>query len=259
MPSLRELQAAFLHAVAGDGTVDPTDDLLAEIVAREPLAARERLRIYSRMYGARLVEALAEDYPRVATVLGPERFREVAHAYVSVCPSRHPSLRWFGARFPEYLETVRTEPEYVGHLARLEWARVTVFDAPDAGLLSVEALRRVPPEAWGDLRLHLVPALDLLQVNWPVHAIWDHPAASHTLREPAAIWLRVWRQGDRVYQAPMDPPERVALGHVRAGDDFGTLCEGLAATMEAEEVATVAGALILRWVADELLRDDARP
>lgn len=260
MLSLPELQVAFLRAVAG-GAVAPTaatDDLLTEIGGREPLDPRLRLQIYARMYGARLVAALAEDYPRVAAALGSERFHDVAHAYVSECPSRHPSLRWFGARFPEFLATLAVEPEFLADLARLEWARVMVFDAHDAGLLSIDAVRRVSPDAWGSLRLHLIPALEVLRVEWPVHVIWDDPVPSRPTGRSAELWLRVWRQGDRVYQAPLDVAERIGLGHVRAGDDFGTLCEGLAAVMEAEEAATVAGALVLRWIEDGLLRDASR-
>lgn len=261
MRPLPELQAAFLRAVAGGDAVAPTardGDLLAEIVARQPLDAHARLQIYARMYGARLVAVLAEDYPRVAEVLGPEQFHDVAHAYVSACPSRHPSLRWFGARFAEFLATLGGQPEFLADLARLEWARVMVFDAPDARLLSVEALRRVAPDAWGGMRLRLVPAVELLRVDWPVHTMWNDPAASIPPAQPGETWLRVWRQGDRVYQAPMDLPERIAFEHLRADHDFGTLCEGLAALMAAEEVPTVAGALVLRWVEDEVLREDAR-
>lgn len=260
MLSLPELQAAFLRAVAGGDRVDAAggfDDLSAEIAARDPLAPRERVQIYARMYRARLVDALAEDYPRVAAVLGPQRFHDVAHAYVSATPSRRPSLRWFGAHFPEFIATSAVEPEFLADLARLERARLMVFDAPDAGLLSIEALRRVPVEDWGRLRLQVVPALEVLRVGWPVHAIWDDPAAAVSTGGSSEIWLRVWRQGDRVYQAPIDDAERLALGHVQARDDFATLCDGLAAVMEADRVATVAGALILRWVADELLLDDA--
>ncbi len=263
MLSLPELQAAFLRALTGGDDAAATthrDDLFGAIVAREPLGPPERVQIYARMYGARLVAALAEDYPRVAAALGPERFHDVAHAYVAACPSRHPSLRWFGERFPEFLATSWEEPGFLSDLARLEWARVMVFDAQDVGLLTIEALRRVPPEAWGGLRFHLIPAHQLMRVEWPVHTIWDDPVASlpSATARSAEIWLRVWRQGDRVFQAPIDVAERIALGHVRAGDDFATLCGGLAAVVPGEEVAATAGALVLRWVKDELLRDDAR-
>lgn len=259
MPSLPELQRAFLRAIAApDDTTDSsasTDALLAEIVDRGRLGARERVRIYARMYGARLVEALAEDYPRVAAVLGSTGFHELAHAYVRAHPSGHPSLRWFGAHFPEFLTTVGETPGFLVDLARLEWARVTVFDAPDAEILTLEALRRLPADAWAQLSLRLVPAIELLRVDWPVHEIWAASdfGAGRSEWTAGERWLRVWRQGDRVFQAPVDATERIALDHVRAGDDFGTLCEGLAPVVPMEEAASTAGALVLRWIEDEVL------
>ncbi len=260
MLPLRELQRAFLRAVAsGDPAAtiaSAVEGVVTEVRDCGPLSARERVQIYARMYGTRLVDALAEDYPRVVAVLGWDRFHEVAHAYVAEHPSRHPSLRWFGERFAGFLATTAAsrDPTFVADLARLEWARVMVFDAPDVELLSVESLRQHPPESWAQLRLRAVPALEVMRVGWPVHEIWEAAAKGEPAAwRPAERWLRVWRQGDRVFQVPMDVPERIALAHVQAGDDFGSLCAGLATVMTGDEAGVVAGALVLRWIEDELL------
>ena len=63
----------------------------------------------------------------------------------------------------------------------------------------------------------------------------------------------------RVFQATMNVPERLALAHVQAGDDFGSLCAGLATVMPAEQAAGAAGALVLRWIEDQLLAADPGP
>ena len=82
------------------------------------------------MYAARLVDVLREDYARVAHVLGDARFGDVASAYLAALPSRHPSVRWIGDRFPAF---AAGRPEaaawpWLGDLARLEWLRGEVFD-----------------------------------------------------------------------------------------------------------------------------------
>ena len=257
MLRLRDLQRGFLRAVSGE---DASDGVIAEIEGRGPLGADERVAIYARMYGARLVDALAEDYPRVMAVLGWEKFHAIAHAYVAEHPSRHPSLRWFGERFPGFLAGIAetTEPGFLADLARLEWARVMAFDAADVALMTVAELRRRPPERWADLRLRAVPALVVMHAEWPVHEIWQAPGNDESDWRSAACWLRVWRQGDAVFQAPLDGVERLALAHVQAGADFGALCTGLATLMPPEEAAGAAGALVLRWIEDELLcADDA--
>ena len=103
------------------------------------------------------------------------------------------------------------------------------------------------------LRLGVVPALTVLDVAWPVHRIWEAEAASETW-QPEEIVLRVWRQRDLVFQAPMDPVEQRALERVRRGDDFSGLCEGLAGLVPTDEAPRTAGALVLRWIEDGLLR-----
>lgn len=229
----------------------------AEIHGDGRLGAADRLEVYARMYGARLVDVLGEDYPRVAAILGAEAFADIAHEYVATHPSTHPSLRWFGRGFADFLAatTERALPACLADLARLEWTRLAVFDAPDSGLLDLEILRNVPPDGWASLRLPLVPALEVLHVAWPVHRIWEagDSGSPGTEWQSEETWLRVWRHGDKVYQASMDVAERVALAHAQAGDEFAVWCEALAAVVPTNVAAETAGALVLRWIEDGLL------
>jgi hypothetical protein len=262
MLSLPDLQRAFFEAIkpvpGATGGVPSSGAVEAEICGDDRLDAGERLAVYARMYVARLVDVLIEDYPRIAAVVGAERFAELARAYVAHHPSTHPSLRWFGRHFPAFLARQGEGSglaSFIGDLARLEWARLAVFDAEDASPLDVESLRRVPPEGWPTLRLRCVPAVELLHVAWPVHRIWE--ASEHGLPagdwRPEDTWLRVWRQEARVYQAGMDGLEREAFAHLRAGEEFGALCAGLATLVPAERAAETAGAMVLRWIEDGIL------
>ncbi len=266
MLRLPDLQREFFLGITGAhgvcdhaGEASPLTDAIQD---QGGLAPAERLAIYARMYRIRLVEALATDYPRVATILGPDPFGEVARHYIAAVPSTHPSLRWFGRGFADFL-AAREDPSqqaFLADLARLEWARLAVFDAPDADLLAVETLRRLPADGWVSLRLRPIPALEVLHVGWPVHRIWDAADGdASTPWSPADTWLRVWRQGDQVFQATMDAVEHTALRHVRAGDDFGELCVGLATVVPVDTIAATAGALVLRWIEDGLLGADASP
>lgn len=251
MPRLRDLQHRMFRAIAEAHAHAPIE--MADLVrSYEKLQAADRVGIYAGMYCARLTEALTEDYPRVAAVLGPAGFAAAAHEYVSVHPSRHPSLRWFGAELATFLAAhpVDGQPPYLPDLARLEWARLAVFDAPDAATLDQEHLRRIPVDAWPAMRFVPIPALEMLHVAWPVHRIWEGVVSRWA---PEDIWLRVWRHGDHVFQVPMDAIERWAFDCLRAGDDFGTLCDGIASMVDPDHVAAMAGGIVLRWVEDGLL------
>ena len=111
----------------------------------------------------RLLDVLQEDFPRVAALLGEERFRELGRAYIRQFPSVHPSLRYLGSCFADFLTTqpAGTSWPFLGDLARLERSRLDVFGAPDAEPLRVEDLQVIPADAWATIRFQLVPAVQI--------------------------------------------------------------------------------------------------
>src|SRR5207244_2762133 len=85
-------------------------------------------------------------------------------------------------------------------------------------------------------------------VSW----VADDPKAAATTVRPAATVLRVWREAFAVYQTPVDAVEHVALRQLLAGAPFGVMCDRLEAVLPPPAVAREAGALILRWVEDQI-------
>ena len=245
-PALHELQALFWRAL--NGSVDPA--LEASVVSTATLPGTVRLGIYAGMYAGRLHDVLAEDFERTAAALGPERFAETARAYLTAYPSEHPSVRHLGHHLAGFLASnpPAGAPPWLADLARLEWTRVEVFDAPDADPVALDALAAVPADEWASLVLVPIPALAVLESAWPLHRIWrdggDLPAAPSV--------LRVWRQDGAVYHAAMDALEREALTRLQSGECFGKICEALS-HLDAETAAAEAGSLLARWVEDGLI------
>jgi hypothetical protein len=242
-PALRDLQAAFWRAL-GHGADASGPELLAAIAARPPLAPADRLDIYAGMYFHRLLEVLREDFPRVAALVGDERFEELTRAYLARHPSVHPSVRHVGGRFAAFL-VGEAVPPWAPDLARLEWARLEVFDAPDAPVLTLDDLRAHAADAWPALRFETVPALVVLETAWPVHRLWPADADA-TGVAPARTALRVWRDRFLVYQTAMDTGEERALAAFRAGEPFAAVCEAF-------DAPAVAGATLLRWIEDGIV------
>jgi hypothetical protein len=263
MLALRDLQVRFfgsLTTAPGPEAARAFDPALLQLVAPgERLAPAEGLDIYAQMYWARLHDVVRDDFPRVVALLGPEEFSRVVRAYLAQYPSTHPSVRHVGRAFAAFLAASQESPRlpFLADLARLEWARLAVFDAPDAATLRVDDLHAVAVEAWPELTFQLVPALQLVHSAWPVHALWarDHDECGDAVR-PAETHLRVWRDGAMVYQAPMDACERAALACVVAGEPFAALCSVLDGVCGPEMAAHEAARLVLRWVDDGIL---ARP
>jgi len=261
MLSLRELQACFFHSIArvpGGGTAHFDPLLVRCVEGRGLLGPEERIDIYAQMYYARLLAVLREDFPRVAAILGCARFDAIVRAYLACYPSTHPSLRHLGRHFAAFLDT-RTEAEafpFLGDLARLEWTRLEVFDAPDAESLRVDHLQNIVPDEWPDLRFQVIPAFQVFQSNWPVQEIWataeEETPNRECLRQEKTT-LRVWRQDFAVYHTRIDAIEQVALDHIFAGEPFAAVCAALESLLPAAEAASTVGSLLLRWIEDGLL------
>lgn len=245
-PALRDLQALFWRAL--NGSLDPA--LEAAVVSTPTLPAAARLGIYAGMYMGRLRDVLAEDFEHTAAALGAERFAATAQSYLAAHPSEHPSVRHLGRHLADFLASnpPAGAPPWLADLARLEWARVEVFDAPDETPIDLDDLSRVPADGWPGLVLVPIAALEVLESAWPVHQAWR---AGGDLA-PAPTSLRVWRQGGVVYHAAMDHLEREALARLHSGEPFGEICEALT-DLEPDRAAEEAGALLARWVEDGLV------
>jgi len=256
------------HITAPSRDEPPADDreLAAFLRGGASATPSERLGVYANAYFARLHDCLADDFGALARALGPDAFHDLVKTYLMIHPPERPSLRHAGAHLAEHLATppfaeiFARRCAYAADLARLEWAIVLAFAAPDAPVLARAVLAEIAPEAWAELRFTVTPSLALLTCAHPVQiarerfereeedATWTLPPA--LAAEPTAI--RVWRCEERVRFAPIGAEECRALDGVRAGATFSELCGRLAEVGE-ENAAARAAALLASWVADGLL------
>src|SRR5688572_6815222 len=253
MPRLRDLQQAFWRAVAGaPGTLVAPDELVAAAVS-SGATAMDRLRVYANAYFWRLRDVLAEDFSRLAALLGADRFDDLARDYLRAHPSEHPSVRHVGDRLPPFLAARDDLPPWLADLARLERARVDAFAAPDCQPLAPAEMAAIPPDAWPRLRFVPNPSLAILRLSWPVHELWRD--GDFTPPGPASTVLRVWRdQGYRVFHAVMDARAAEALERLMGGATLGVACQAFD-DLPAAEAAHHATASLRRWLDDGLLAD----
>ena len=254
-PDLASTQEALLTYITGGAGVTPE-----QFVVGDPRAtADERLNLYAYMYRARLLEALEATYPRLARALGHAGFEAVALAYIADHPSRNPSLRFLGAKLPEWLERQRPNTPWLADLARLEWARNDVFDAPDQGALTLDALRGLSPDEFATLSLTLVEAHRLVAAVHTAAAVWDAAEAGESFEptrggeDPGGEMLVVWRQEGAVYHRVLSEDEAATLELTASGTTFGFVCELLASRLPVEQATTRAFAWLSTWIADGLL------
>jgi hypothetical protein len=171
MPSLHELQRAFVGAVlADDGTVPAFATIPAE-------SADERIAIYRRAMFANYRSALAATYPVVTKLVGAPFFDAAVDAFVRAHPSRSGDLNVFGREFGEFLRDYPPAADlpYLPDVARLEWAIDEASRAADDVAAPTEVLAAfsaIAPQCLSDLRLDLTPACRLMESRYPVLRIW---------------------------------------------------------------------------------------
>ncbi len=160
-----------------------------------------RMMIYRRQYLLRMEDALAIDYPGVKKFLGQQRFFELVKNYVQAFPSRSYTLNHLGEHLVEFLHTTDMfagdEAGFVRDLARLEYALVKVCNAPSVPVLTPADLQMRSPDELLEHTYTLIPALELLKVDYNVNRFLREPDMEREelveLLSPAKTYAVVWR------------------------------------------------------------------
>jgi hypothetical protein len=218
------------------------------------LSPQRRVEIYAQMYFWRQVEALKEDFPKLAALLGADGFAHLVDAYVHTYPSVHPSLGRLGCQLARFLAEHRSEngrPD-LADLAALEWARAEVFVELDAPSAPASIFSELAPEQFAAARFCLVPAVRVLSFEHDAMALWraveQGEPAPGPLPHPQHVL--VWRKGWTVFHAPIDAEEAKALEWARQGRTLGEVCEAFA---ERDEPVVAAFAALQSWLAESLV------
>jgi hypothetical protein len=249
---LRQIQDSFWRSIAAaPGKHEFAPSLIGTIESSRTQEPAQRLAVYADAYLLRLRNVLAEDFPRLAKMLGEQEFDRLVRGYLEAHPSTEPSVRHVGRSLAQFIRNHDELPDYLADLAELEWARVDAFDAPDDEPLTMAKLTELDPASWPQRHLAAVRSLQVLRTAWPVHRVWAEDSVERP--PPAATSIRVWRGKDfNVFHAPMDEREAAAVARLLQGATFVEICDVFAELDEAD-AAREAGALLLRWLDDGLI------
>ena len=258
MNSLRALQTQFLAYLRA-----PETQMQPAVVNTATVSADLRLKIYVDAYRLRLVDALADNYPVLHTLLGDDAFTELGARYLQAQPSQHFSIRHFGHRLAEFAaaEMPYAQQPVLADVAKFEWALRDVFDAADAIALTPNDLAAIAPELWPELRFKLHPAVRRLDLTWNAPALWK--AIDEQLEPPPpqmnnhlTAWL-IWRHDLKIQFRSLEVDEAWALDALRLNTTFADLCAGLCEWVDESQASLHAARLVRRWLTDGILCSDA--
>ncbi|MFT3837556.1 MAG: DNA-binding domain-containing protein [Myxococcaceae bacterium] len=245
---LAQVQSAMFSLITQDKRTWLRPDVL---VAGGALDAAERVHIYAEMYRLRTRDALREDFPHTAELLG-DQWDATVDAYVDRFHSEHPSLHRLGRAFAGFLG----ERKGLGELAALEWARSEAFVETDSPVATQAAIAALGPEKLPAAKITLSKSLRLLELTYDVDPVWR--ALDKQKKRPAlkkkAQRLVVWRKGDAVFHVAVEADELEALRRAQRG---ATVAEVLEAFAGREDPASAAFTALASWLNEEMLAEIA--
>lgn len=256
MSTLEDLQRNF-----GRFLLEGDDRFEDAVVSRVTLDARSRLQIYANAYRTRFTEALSADFPILRTFLGNDAFTDLSGTYVAAFPSKSFTLRGFGARLPDFIESQTSLPERVfsAELAAFEWALVEAFDAKDQSPMGIADMAGIAPEAWPLLEIDAHPSMRHVRTRFNTPIVWNalklqqsNPGIAEALDSVACV---VWRQGLSCVFRSMGSIENSAWSAVAGGATFGAMCDALLEWLAPEEIPPHAAQLLHTWLVDGLIAD----
>lgn len=245
--SLATLQQQFMDHLRG-----VPGNALAPMIAHGRMPPATGVGIYTHAYGARLREALAHDHPVLGTYLGDTLWDALCQGYVAAHPSRHRSLRDFGADLPQYLADTapfNAHPE-IAEFACFERRLLHSFDAADASSTDWNAVLRIPQLDWPALQMRFHPSLLVHDTQSNSVEIWQaiKQAAPPPPCLPGAMHWALWRDADRISRfRSLTAEERQALAHCMQGGNFADLCVQLLAWHPADGVPMAALDHLRTW------------
>jgi hypothetical protein len=261
---LASMQRAIAELVTGAAPV--ASELQSAAVAEELAAGNDRLSpaeqldVYREQYLLRHLDVLREDFLTLEHALGDTRFETLAKAYLKALPSRSFSLRDLGVDLPRFVaETAPwSEDPLLADLARLEWAFVDAFDAPDAPPLDLATVTAVPEDAWPSARLVLQPSVQRLALRYPAHEARlavrsGEPSAAEAMKRPppTPTYVVLFRGAERLQCLAIDPDAYALLDELARGTALGDACERVATASGASGASfeEKVGAWFQQWTA----------
>lgn len=162
-------QTQFRDAILDQNCPPP-----AGLIDGQGRPAGRRFSIYRNNVAVGLTEALADNFPAIKNLLGPNNFKAVTGVFLRQSLPPTPLIATYGLEFPKFLEAFPPLRHigYLADIARLELALVQSFNAADTDAIDPHLFETIAPNALMTTQINLAPCLRLIRSPWPIYAIW---------------------------------------------------------------------------------------
>ena len=244
MSELGRFQDAFVAALA-ERAAAPIAAWLPEGEA-DPAG----LAVYRNTIAKGCVDALAANFPTVASLVGDDWFGAAAALFAREHPPTGTALLAYGEAFPDWLEAFPPAAElpYLPAIAWLDWRWTTALFAPETEPLAAEAFA-LAPEALAAARPRLHPSLTFAWFDQGLPGLWlaaraPDPGEMELVDDPQGVLIV--RPDEAVTARVLD---RAGVAFLSAARDGASLGEAITAAAQADPNADLP-ALFAALIAD---------
>jgi hypothetical protein len=242
MSSLAAFQDAFVAALA-ERTAAPIAGWLPE--GEDQPAG---LAVYRNTIAKGCVDALAANFPTVASLVGDDWFRAAAALFAAEHPPAAAALLAYGEAFPDWLARFPPADDlpYLPAMALLDRMWTTALFAPEAQPLAAEAFA-LPPDVLAAARPRLHPSLAFAWFDSGLPGLWlaarqPEPGEMTLAENPQGVLIV--RPEDTVHSRLLDAAGFAFLAAARDGASLGEAITAAASADPAADLATLFAALI---------------
>ena len=240
-------QTSFAHALLSAELPCPTG--LTTWNGSDPTL---RFAVYRNNVMVSLIDALADTYPVVQTLVGEEFFRAMAREFAQNNPPRSAIMAYYGRDFADFIAVLppAASVPYLADVARLEMARVMAYYAADVAAIQPQVLQAALTESQQLLSLRLVlhPSVHVIQSSFAIFSVWaahQGDVGALTIDPDVAQTALVYREGLDVNTMELAAGAGAFVSTLLGGK---TLAEAFhaASTLDPEVNLTQALTLLLR-------------
>ncbi len=250
--TLMEFHELFWSIATGE--TDRAKYVDGAFVGTTALEAASRMEIYANMFVWRQVDALREDFPKLAVLMGDEAFDALVADYIRAHPSEHYSLSTLGQHLATFLAAHPGGRPDLADMAALEWARAAVFDEAAVPVAGPECCRMMAATDAAQRPLLVIPALRLLRLRHDVLDAWrvlEDGMTGAPAVQPGVTCAAVWRKDFDVFHVRLEAEEACAFEHALRGEPLGVVCQAFGDCSDAVDAAVRA---VGSWFAEGWIR-----
>lgn len=221
--------------------------------------AGRRFNVYRNNVAVSLTEAMHTAFPVITKLLGPANMDGLAGLFLRAHPPASPLMMHYGEDFPTFLAELPQLAHlgYLPDIARLELAMRRAYHAADATPIDADALAAIPPEALGDTRFTLAPAVQILRSDWPIHDIWQFNTVSDAPKPRAmAQDVLITRPEFDPVPAPLPPGGAACLLALRDGEPLAIALARAHSETDTFDLGPVLGLLLQGGAITQLTMKD---